>query len=70
VSFSPTLHRTIGLAFVKPSLAAPGTRIRFRLTDGRMVAATVVPIPFYDPENLRQKDAASSKPAALKKETA
>jgi sarcosine oxidase, subunit alpha len=70
VSFSPTLNKTIGLAFVKPSLAAPGTRIGFRLTDGRLVAATVVPIPFYDPENLRQKDAAPSKAAAPKKETA
>jgi sarcosine oxidase subunit alpha len=70
VSWSETLQKTIGLAFVKPALAQPGTRIRFRLSDGTMVPATVVPTPFYDPDNLRQKDAAPAHAAAPREETA
>jgi sarcosine oxidase subunit alpha len=35
-----------------------------------MVPATVVPTPFYDPENLRQKETAPSKTAAPDKEAA
>ncbi|MEM5328015.1 glycine cleavage T C-terminal barrel domain-containing protein [Paraburkholderia sp. JHI2823] len=70
VSWSETVRKTIGLAFVRPSMAKPGTRIRFRLSDGAMVSATVVPTPFYDPENLRQKDAAPAEAGAPRKETA
>lgn len=70
VAWSPTVQKTIGLAFVRPALAAAGTRITFRVSDGSMVPATVVPTPFYDPENLRQKEAAPSKTAAPKKEAA
>jgi sarcosine oxidase, subunit alpha len=70
VSWSETLQKTIGLAFVRPSMAEPGTRIRFRLSDGVMVSAKVVPTPFYDPDNLRQKDAAPAQATAPRKETA
>ncbi|NPT40379.1 FAD-dependent oxidoreductase [Paraburkholderia sp. 1N] len=70
VAWSPTVQKTIGLAFVRPALTAAGTRITFRVSDGSMVSATVVPTPFYDPENLRQKEAAPSKTVAPKKEAA
>lgn len=57
IAFSPTLNRQIGLAYVKPEL---GDRNSFsiRRSDGSLVTATVSPTPFYDPENLRQKEAA------------
>ncbi|QBQ99571.1 glycine cleavage T C-terminal barrel domain-containing protein [Paraburkholderia pallida] len=70
VSWSETLQKTIGLAFVRPAMATPGTRIRFRLSDGTMVSATVVPTPFYDPDNARQKDAAPAHATAPREETA
>jgi len=52
---SPTLGHPIGLAYVKPSQAEAGTRIRIRIDDGKEIAAEVVKIPFYDPEGERQK---------------
>ena len=55
VTRSPTLNKIIGLAFVPPSLSAPGSRFQIKIEQGRMIAATVVPIPFYDPENQRQE---------------
>jgi sarcosine oxidase subunit alpha len=69
VAWSATLQKTIGLAFVRPEQAEPGTRISFRASGGRMVPATVVPTPFYDPESERQKDAVTTKAATPKKET-
>jgi sarcosine oxidase, subunit alpha len=70
VSWSETVQKTIGLTFVRPAMAQPGTRIRFRLSDGTMVSATVVPTPFYDPDNLRQKDAEPAQATAPRKEPA
>jgi sarcosine oxidase subunit alpha len=35
-----------------------GTRFQIRLSDRSMVAAEVCATPFFDPENLRQKEAA------------
>jgi sarcosine oxidase subunit alpha len=58
ISFSPTVGRYIGMAFVVPELAAQGTQIAIRITDGSEVKATVVRTPFYDPENLKQKEVA------------
>jgi sarcosine oxidase subunit alpha len=52
--------RRIGLAFVKPSLAKVGTRLTVRGEDGRLHGARVVPTPFYDPEQLRQHEGAST----------
>lgn len=43
---SPTLNRTIGLAMATPSLAAAGTKLTIRASNGALVEATVVPIPF------------------------
>jgi sarcosine oxidase subunit alpha len=50
-----TLGRPIGLAFVRPHLAAPGTKVQVRVGDGSYVTAEVAPTPFYDPENARQQ---------------
>ena len=54
VAASETLGCVIGLAFVAPEQAKPGTRFCIRAA-GSMVWARVVPTPFYDPENARQK---------------
>jgi sarcosine oxidase subunit alpha len=51
-----TLGHPLGLAFVAPELAAPGTQIRIRLDDGKLVPATVAKTPFYDPAHRRQAD--------------
>jgi len=48
VAQSPTLGRTIGLAMAAPNLAAPGTPIVIRASDGRLVSARVVRTPFLE----------------------
>ena len=48
IAHSPTLGRSIGLAMVAPHLAAPGSEIRIRSSDGRMVPARVVRTPFVE----------------------
>jgi sarcosine oxidase subunit alpha len=55
IAFSPTLQRYIGLAYVTPELA---TKKQFfiRLSDRTFVSATICHTPFYDPDNLRQKE--------------
>lgn len=50
---SPTLGKTIALAYVDANSASPGTMVR--AADGR--AARVTPLPFYDPERLRPRSA-------------
>jgi sarcosine oxidase subunit alpha len=55
VTHSPTLGKVIGLAFVPPELATPGSLFQIKIEQGRMIGATVVPTPFYDPENKRQE---------------
>lgn len=47
--------RSIGLAYVDPGDAEPGTQIEIKRGSGRKVAAEVVALPFYDPENERQE---------------
>ena len=49
-----TLGKPLGLAYVRPDLAAEGTRLRVRLESDRLVEARVTSLPFYDPENRRQ----------------
>lgn len=51
---SPTLGEPIGLAFVAPEQAAIGATFSIRIEGGRMVTASVVPTPFYDPQAERQ----------------
>ncbi|MEW6445791.1 MAG: FAD-dependent oxidoreductase [Pseudomonadota bacterium] len=55
IAWSPALQRHIGLAFVDPDLAARG-HFRIRTEHGAMIEATVSPTPFYDPDNLKQKE--------------
>ena len=45
----------IGLAYVRPHQAEPGREIEIRGATGRAIAATVVALPFYDPDNRRQE---------------
>jgi sarcosine oxidase subunit alpha len=55
--FSYSLQKAVGLALVEDHLAKPGTRLAV-FEDGmgkRRLHATVVPIPFYDPEGKRLK---------------
>ena len=52
---SRTLNKSIGLAMVAPELAQAGSEIKIRADQGELVAARVVPTPFYDPKNLRQR---------------
>lgn len=55
VGFSESLGHVVGLAFIEPAMAQPGTRFHIRVEDGRLVEAIVVEPPFYDREGLRQK---------------
>ena len=45
-SFSPTLEKAIGMAYVPPALAAPGTGIEIQVRKNT-VPAVIVPMPFY-----------------------
>ena len=55
IARSSTLGMPLGMAFVRPDLAEPGTTINIRVDGDRMVQAKVVSLPFYDPDNERQK---------------
>ncbi|WP_009630765.1 2Fe-2S iron-sulfur cluster-binding protein [Synechocystis sp. PCC 7509] len=55
ITFSPTLQRYIGLAYVTPELVDKG-EFSIRLSDRTFISATICPTPFYDPDNLRQKE--------------
>lgn len=55
ITRSPTLGKVVGLAVVAPDQAEPGVRFTIRAEGGAVVAATVVPLPFYDPDNSRQE---------------
>ncbi|MGH6933309.1 MAG: glycine cleavage T C-terminal barrel domain-containing protein, partial [Dongiaceae bacterium] len=52
---SPTLDKTIGLAFVGGDQAVPGTSFDIKIDGGRIVQGKVVPIPFFDPDGKRQE---------------
>jgi aminomethyltransferase len=45
-TWSPTLEKAIGMAYLPPHLAAPGTEIGLDVR-GKALAATVVELPFY-----------------------
>jgi sarcosine oxidase subunit alpha len=57
IAWSPSLSRHIGLAYVQSGMAAVGHTFTIRLSDGSLITAEVVKTPFYDPDNLRQKEA-------------
>lgn len=52
--FSPTLQKSIGMAWVPIDYASPGALFSIRWNE-RDVSARVVPLPFYDPEGARLK---------------
>ncbi len=47
VGYSPTLQRCIGLALVKPAVAA-GQALRIRIDGGALIEAAIAKLPFYD----------------------
>ena len=49
-----TLGYPLGLAFVEPDLATPGTQLEVRLDSGATSVPEVVQLPFYDPDDERQ----------------
>jgi len=53
--YSATLGQIIGLAYAGADQAEPGTRIPIRVEGGDIVQATVVKLPFLDPDNQRQE---------------
>lgn len=50
--YSPTLEKSIGMAWVPPSKAAPGTQLHVRV-NGSTQDARVVVQPFFDPQGSR-----------------
>lgn len=55
IAMSPSLGKTVGLAYVAPDQTEPGTRFDIKLGNGTTIQGEVVPVPFYDPENKRQE---------------
>jgi sarcosine oxidase subunit alpha len=55
ISARSTLGYGIAMGFIRPELAKPGTRVEVQVTDGTRVAIEVVELPFYDPDNDRQR---------------
>ncbi|MCO8163658.1 2Fe-2S iron-sulfur cluster-binding protein [Pseudomonas sp. 21LCFQ010] len=53
--YSQTLGKIIGLAYAGFDQSQPGQQIPIRVEGGVMVQATVVQLPFFDPENQRQE---------------
>ena len=53
--YSPSLGKWIGLAYVAPDQAGPGTPITLRGFAGAEVQALVAALPFYDAANARQE---------------
>jgi sarcosine oxidase subunit alpha len=52
---SAAVGHIIGLAYVRPHQSELGRTLAIRVDGGKLVAARVVGLPFYDPENDRQK---------------
>ncbi|MBK8960701.1 MAG: (2Fe-2S)-binding protein [Proteobacteria bacterium] len=56
VAYSEAVGHIIGLAYVAPDMAEVGARFDIKLAGGgARVSAEVVPLPFYDADNARQK---------------
>ncbi|HEY9237427.1 MAG TPA: glycine cleavage T C-terminal barrel domain-containing protein, partial [Burkholderiaceae bacterium] len=53
--YSQTLGQIIGLAYCAFEQSAPGSQIPIRVEGGEVVQATVVKLPFFDPETQRQE---------------
>ena len=52
---SSTLGKVIGLAYVAPDQAEPGSEFEIKTDGGEKVRAAVVKLPFYDPDGARQE---------------
>lgn len=52
---SPVLDKVIGLAYVTPDQSEIGNRFEIKIDQGRMIAAQVTAMPFYDPDGKRQE---------------
>jgi sarcosine oxidase subunit alpha len=52
--YSPTLAKSIGLGWVNSDCTATGSKITLQ-TNGHLAQATVVDMPFYDPEAMKLK---------------
>jgi sarcosine oxidase subunit alpha len=61
---SPSLKRVIGMAYVETDQSEIGKTFTIRIDGGQTVTATVVKIPFYDPDNLRQSEGVKKKEKA------
>lgn len=53
--YSSSLGKIIGLAYAAFDQSQPGQQIPIRVEGGVVVQATVVKLPFFDPENQRQE---------------
>jgi sarcosine oxidase subunit alpha len=53
--YSPALRKPIGLAYMAPHQAQAGNVVTIRCEAGTPVAAQIVDLPFYDPQNNRQE---------------
>jgi aminomethyltransferase len=51
-TFSPTLQKVVAMAYVPPSVSAPGTKLDVNLR-GSLVPAEIAPLPFYKRKGLR-----------------
>jgi len=56
IGYSPTLGRMIGLAYLEDGTADAEGRFQIRGDGGTMVTARIVPMPFHDPDGLRQME--------------
>lgn len=54
VAHHTTLGEPIALAFLHPDRAETGTEVEICGSGGKAVSAQVVPLPFYDPDGMRQ----------------
>ena len=55
VAHRTTLGQPLALAFLQPDRAAVDTEVTICGSGGKQISARVVPLPFYDPDGLRQK---------------
>ena len=55
IARSPVLGKVVAMAYVAPSQVEPGTSVEVRVDGGEIVNATVVTLPFYDPDGARQE---------------
>ena len=52
---SPSLGKTVGLAYVAPDQCEPGTEFDIKIDGGQLIKGQVVKLPFFDADNARQE---------------